>query len=190
MPAAAPISAHPTNYAPIRTHPARHDRDAVDVVQHFGIFQRDDRAGGTVPPGFQVARFALELLAILAKRIVEVGEVRFCRIFAPMEPLYNVLDGLSHSVRKSSSCLAAAAMACTRTSSCGSLPGGQGNGKVSKVVVGVIAGGLLAKCLAVRPKVRELLSAEFQKNNHRLVQTPKCPDYIKHLAISRRRFNI
>ena len=37
----------------------------VEVIEHFRIFQGDDRAGGTVPPGLQVARFAFELLAVL-----------------------------------------------------------------------------------------------------------------------------
>jgi len=49
----------------------------VEVVEHFGIFQRDNRAGGTVPPGFQITRFAFEVLTILDKGIVEVGEGAF-----------------------------------------------------------------------------------------------------------------
>ena len=42
----------------------------VDVIEHFGIFKGNDRAGGTVAPGFEVARLALELLAVLAEALL------------------------------------------------------------------------------------------------------------------------
>ncbi len=69
-------------------------------------------------------------------RIVEVGEGALGRDFKVSETS-KVWVGLSHASRFATRSAAAAAMARTRGSSAGSRPGGQGKGKVSKVVVGV-----------------------------------------------------
>jgi hypothetical protein len=42
----------------------------VEVVEHFGICEGEDGAGGTVAPGFHVALFALELLAVLGEAVL------------------------------------------------------------------------------------------------------------------------
>ena len=42
----------------------------VEVVEHFGICEGDNRAGGTVAPGFQVTWPAFELLAVLAEALL------------------------------------------------------------------------------------------------------------------------
>ena len=65
-------------------------------------------------------------------RVVEVGQRPLLESRASLAPA-----GFSHASRFATSSAAAAAMACTRGSSIGSRPGGQGKGKVSKVVVGV-----------------------------------------------------
>ena len=49
-------------------------RPGVDIqdgmVEHFGICEGDNRAGGTVAPGFQVTWPAFELLAVLAEALL------------------------------------------------------------------------------------------------------------------------